>query len=153
VLRVGNPAGGALKYRHFWAPSVLAAALALAACTQRRTVYFEPVGGAGRMSVDDARAQLGAAMGEECPRLLQESKAPTAEARFALAVDSSGAVWRATLTQSAGDIRVDAEFGTVAASLRLPPPAAVDEHGQAESRLRMAYSCSAGAATATVEVM
>jgi hypothetical protein len=131
----------------------LAFVVVLGGCTQRRIVYFEPTGGAARISLEEARTQLGAALRGECPRLQQESKPPSGEARFALAVDSAGAVQRATLTQSAGDIRLDAELGTVAASLRLPAPASVDKNGQAESRLRMGYTCSATDATATVDVM
>jgi len=134
------------------APAI-AAAVVLGGCTKRRIVYFEPAVGGARMSLEEARTQLGVALRAECPRLQQESKPPSGEARFALAVDSAGAVQRATLTQSAGDIRLDAELGTVAASLRVPAPASVDKHGQAESRLRMGYACSATDATATVEVM
>ena len=133
--------------------AALAAAVVLGGCTQRRIVYFEPTGGSARVSLEEARTQLGLALRGECPRLQQESKPATGEARFALAVDSAGAVQRATLTQSAGDVRLDAELGTVAASLRVPAPASVDKHGQAESRLRMGYACSATDATATVEVM
>ena len=131
---------------------ILAVAVVLGGCTQRRIVYFEPAGGT-RMSLDEARTQVGVALRAECPRLQQESKPQSGEARFALAVDSAGAVQRATLTQSAGDARLDAELGTVAASLRVAAPASVDKHGQAASRLRMGYTCSPTDPTATVDVM
>ena len=150
--RSGSARGSSYRKLARTVAPALAIAVVLDGCTQRRIVYFEPAGGA-RMSVEEARTQLGVALRGECPRLQQESKPPSGEARFALAVDSAGAVQRATLTHSAGDVRLDAELGTVAASLRVPAPASVDKHGQAASRLRMGYTCSATDATATVDVM
>jgi hypothetical protein len=134
-------------------PRALALALSalLGACTTR-AVSFEPTTHRGLLGVDDARAQLTESARAECPRLVRERR-PSAEARFDLALDSAGVVRRATIVRSSGDDRVDADFGLVAAAMRLPPPAAVNERGEASGRVRMAYTCAGDGPGATVEVL
>jgi hypothetical protein len=122
-----------------------AAALARGACVTQRTVYFEAPAAGRRLTTAEARAQLAALVGAECGRLAG-SRAAAGEARFAVAVDSTLAVTRATLERPTGDERLDAELGTGAAALRLDAPG---------SRLRVAYACGGGGSagpSATLEV-
>src|SRR5215212_9068546 len=149
AMRCWSCDGGGIKGR----ARVLSLALAvtLGACTTR-AVSFEPTTQRGLLGVDDARAQLTESVRAECPRLVRERR-PTAEARFDLELDSAGVVRRATITRSSGDDRVDADFGLVAAAMRLPPPAKVDKQGEASRRIRVTYSCAGDAPSAAVEVL
>jgi len=123
-----------------------------AACVVSRAVSFQGAPGGTRVGLDEARTQLGAVMGDECARLLREKKRAAGEARFDVAVDSTGAVTVAQLAQPAGDSRIEGIFGTMIAGLQLAPPRA-GEGAPAERRIQARYSCSGGNGTATLEVL
>jgi len=124
---------------------------AAAACLVSRAVSFRGAPGGTRVGLAEARTQLNAVMRDECTRLRREKKRAAGEARFDVAVDSTGAVTVAQLAQPAGDPRIEGIFGTMIASLRLTPPRA-REGERAERRMRAGYSCSGGNGTATLEV-
>lgn len=124
----------------------------VAACVVSRAVSFQGVPGGARVGLDEARAQLNAVMPDECARLLREKKRAAGEARFDVAVDSTGAVTVAQLAQPAGDTRIEGIFGTMIAGLRLAPPRARAGES-AERRMRAGYACSGWSGTATLELL
>jgi hypothetical protein len=115
-------------------------------------VHYEPDASRPRLNADDARDQLNVLLAVECPRILRENRTPTGVANVAVDVDRSGAVLSSRITHKTEDDRIDAILGGVAAQMQFDPPEGMKGDHQT-GRLRMGYSCAAGTAVGTIEML
>ncbi len=129
--------------------NAVAIALLAAACSQT-TRYFVPSAGDERLTVEGGRDQLDELLKVECPRLMQEGKEVSKEARIMVDVSGAGAVLRSSIARSSGDERVDSMVGAVSAKLQFDPPS-TGTSGVGE--LRMGYACTATSAVTTLRLM
>ena len=123
--------------------------LLAAACVTTTTRAFTPDANAERMSLADAQDNLDRMVRMECPRLM-EAKHDNDDARISVDVDGSGFVQRATMSKVTGDERMDRIFGGVAAQMKF---AAAPDGKPFTGRMRVGYSCSAAASTATIQLI
>ena len=129
--------------------AAVAGLLLAGACVTTVTHAFTPDANAERMSLADAQDTLDRMVRLECPRLM-EAKHDTDDARISVEVDGSGNVQRATMSKVTGDERMDRIFGGVAAQMRF---AAADDGKPFTGRMRVGYSCSPAASTATIQLI
>ena len=130
-----------------WAAGVVL--LAAAACVSTTTRAFTPDASAERMSLADAQDNLDRMVRLECPRLM-EAKHDMDDARITVDVDGGGNVVRATMSKQTGDERMDRIFGGVAAQMKF---AAADDGKPYTGRMRVGWSCSPSASTATIQLI
>ena len=131
--------------------AALIGGLIASACVSSVTRYYVPDARNPRFDSTAAAGVVTQYLGVQCPERLAAKKPESGGVRVTVLSDTSGAVTRAVLESSTGDEMLDGVFGTVAAQLKLDSLRA--PKAEATRHLRMAFSCTASAPGATIELL
>lgn len=146
---------GSIRTATRWRSSsalVLLLALLLGGCVTSTTTFYVPTAGQPRLSEREVRARGEALVGVACPRLLQTKNPAAGAAAMTIDLGGDGAVARAAIDRSSGDVQLDDLFGALVAQLQLPADSSA-RHGQTTRRkATVGFSCAPTAPALTLEI-